>query len=320
MGEILRETGTTRLPGRVRIVEVGPRDGLQNERQTVPTAGKVEFIRLLARAGLSDIEATSFVRSDRVPQLADAGDLMSALADLAVHSSLPRLWALVPNMRGLDRAIDAGLSAIAALTAASDTFNRKNVNMSTRESVEAVAAIAHRAQRQGIAVRVYVSTCWMCPYEGAIRPEVVAGLVRELFALGVDEVSVGDTSGAATPPDVGRTLAQVFETSPVGRTAVHFHDTYGMAMANAWEALQAGVTIFDSSAGGLGGCPYAPGATGNVATEDLLYLFDRLGIETGVRLSALGEASRYIGGILERALPSRVLAAITSKGPAAVRE
>ncbi len=287
----------------VRIVEVGPRDGLQNEARTVPTDKKAEFVRLLAAAGLKDIEVASFVHPKWIPQLADAQDLIKQLEP----NPSVRYSALVPNMKGLDRAIESGIRRIAVFTAASETFNRKNINMGIQESIDVFKPVVDRALKEGISVRGYVSTCFVCPYEGAVPKEKVAEVTRALFDLGVDEVSIGDTIGAATPKDVESTGGHLLGQFPVERLAMHFHDTYGMAIANVYQSLQMGFTTFDSSAGGLGGCPYAPGASGNVATEDLLYLLDRLGIATGVSLQLLRRASHFIAQELARDLPSRVL-------------
>ena len=293
----------TVLPQRVRIVEVGPRDGLQNEAKTIPTEKKAEFVSLLAAAGLKDIEVASFVHPKWIPQLADAQDLIKLLEfkpDL-------RYSALVPNMKGLDRAIASGIRRIAVFTAASESFNRKNINMGVQESLEVFKPVVARAIQEGISVRGYVSTCFVCPYEGSIAKEKVADVTRGLFELGVDEVSIGDTIGAATPQDVEKTVGFLLQHFHTAQLAMHFHDTYGMAVANVYQSLQLGITIFDSSAGGLGGCPYAPGASGNVATEDIVYLFEKLGIQTGVSLQLLRRASHLIARELARDLPSRVL-------------
>ena len=288
---------------RVRIVEVGPRDGLQNEPDTVSTANKVEFIRLLSNAGLREIEVSSFVHPKWFPQLADAKELVEELQD---RPEL-RYSALVPNMRGLERAIEAGISRIAVFTAASEAFNRRNINMGIQESIDAFRPVVETALEADISVRGYVSTCWICPYEGNIAKEQVSPVVEDLFEIGVDEVSVGDTIGGATPNEVEATLDHLISKVGKEKLAMHFHDTYGMAVANTYQALLMGITTFDSSAGGLDGCPYAPGALGNVATEDLLYLFDRLGIDTGVRLSGIRHASEFISKVLDRPLPSLVL-------------
>src|SRR5262245_39137601 len=293
----------TDLPQRVRIVEVGPRDGLQNETKVVSTEKKSEFIKLLAAAGLKEIEVASFVHPKWVPQLADAEDLIRRLEPLPGV----RYSALVPNMKGLDRALASGIRRIAVFTAASETFNRKNINMGVQESIDVFQPVIAEALKEKITVRGYVSTCFVCPYEGAIAKEKVGEVTRALFDLGVDEVSIGDTIGAATPKDVATTVGYLIELFGSEKLAMHFHDTYGMAVANVYQALQMGIATFDSSAGGLGGCPYAPGASGNAATEDLVYLFDKLGVETGVSLPMLRRASHFIGQELAHDLPSRVL-------------
>jgi hydroxymethylglutaryl-CoA lyase len=291
------------LPSNIRIVEVGPRDGLQNESKTISTEKKAEFIALLVAAGLKEIEVASFVHPKWVPQLADSQELIQQLQP----AKGVRYSALVPNMKGLDRAIETGIRRIAVFTAASETFNRKNINMGIQESIEVFKPVVARALKEGLSVRGYVSTCFICPYEGVIAKEKVAEVTHQLFDLGVDEVSIGDTIGAATPKDVETTAGLLLQRFSAPSLAMHFHDTYGMAVANVYQALQMGITTFDSSAGGLGGCPYAPGASGNAATEDLVYLFDKLGIESGVSLNALRRASHMIAQELERELPSRVL-------------
>src|SRR2546425_3500939 len=291
------------LPENVRIVEVGPRDGVQNESAIVPTVKKAEFIKLLAAAGLRDIEVASFVHPKWIPQLADAQELIQ---QLDVTPGV-RYSALVPNMKGLERAIESGIRRIAVFTAASETFNKKNINMSIQESIDGFRPVVDRALKEGMSVRGYVSTCFVCPYEGPIAREKVAAVTRSLFELGVDEVSIGDTIGAATPRDVETTCGHLLQQLAGHKLAMHFHDTYGMAIANVYQGLQMGFTIFDSSAGGLGGCPYAPGASGNLATEDLVYLLDRLGIKSGVSLDLVRRASYFIARELGRDLPSRVL-------------
>jgi hydroxymethylglutaryl-CoA lyase len=293
----------TPLPASVRIVEVGPRDGLQNEAKIVATKKKAEFISLLAAAGFKDIEVASFVHPKSIPQLADAQELIEQLE----FSAAVRYSALVPNMKGLDRAIESGIRRIAVFTAASETFNRKNINMGVQESIDVFKPVVARALKEGISVRGYVSTCFVCPYEGSIAKQRVADVTGALFDLGADEVSMGDTIGAATPKDVESTAGFLLQRFPAIKLAMHFHDTYGMAVANVYQSLAMGITTFDSSAGGLGGCPYAPGASGNVATEDIVYLFEKLGIETGVSLKLLRRASHFIAQELARDLPSRVL-------------
>jgi len=301
----------TSLATPVRIVEVGPRDGLQNEGRIVPTERKAEFIRLLSATGLKDVEVTSFVHPKWMPQLADAAELMRQLPKLPGI----RYSALVPNMKGLERAIESGIRRIAVFTAASETFNRKNINLGIVESIEVFRPVVDRAIRENMSVRGYVSTCFVCPYEGMIAKEKVADVVQGLVDLGADEVSIGDTMGAATPKDVDMTVGHLLGRFPADRLAMHFHDTYGMAVANVYQALQMGISIFDSSSGGLGGCPYAPGASGNLATEDLVYLLDRLGVETGVSLRLVRRASRFIAAELGRGLPSRVLQTSAGEEP-----
>jgi hydroxymethylglutaryl-CoA lyase len=291
------------LANTVRVVEVGPRDGLQNESTIVPTPKKAEFVKLLAAAGLQDIEVASFVHPKWVPQLADAEDLITQLE--AVPNV--RYSALVPNMKGLERAIETRIRRIAVFTAASETFNQKNINMGIQESIDVFKPVVARALKAGMSVRGYVSTCFVCPYEGSISKEKVGEVTQALFELGVDEVSIGDTIGAATPRDVETTCGYLQQRFAGHKLAMHFHDTYGMAIANVYQALQMGFSIFDSSAGGIGGCPYAPGASGNVATEDLVYLLDRLGIKSGVSLKLLRQASHFMAHELGRDLPSRVL-------------
>jgi hydroxymethylglutaryl-CoA lyase len=300
------------LPNSVRIVEVGPRDGLQNEAHVLDTSQKVQFIAMLSETGLKDIEVTSFVQPKAIPQLADAVELTRQLP----QQPHVRYSALVPNMKGLERAIESGIRRIAVFTAASETFNRKNIRMGIAESIDVFRPVVDRARLEGISVRGYVSTCFVCPYEGMIAKEKVADVARALFDLGVDEVSIGDTIGAATPKDVETTVGHLVREFPVERLAMHFHDTYGMAVANVYQSLQLGIAAFDSSAGGLGGCPYAPGASGNLATEELVYLLDRLHIETGVSLKRLRLASSFIGAALGHTLPSRVLQTAAGEEPA----
>jgi len=287
----------TNLPQSVRIVEVGPRDGLQSQPIVLPVDQKLEFIRLLVQAGLGDIEVASFVHPQSVPQLADADELVPRLP----KSSQTRYSALVPNMKGLDRALKSGIKRVAIFTAASETFNRKNINMGVAESIEVFRPVVDRGLNEGLSVRGYISTCFVCPYEGAITKEKVSVVTRALFDLGVDEVSIGDTIGAATPYDVKSTVGHLLNDFPASRLAMHFHDTYGMAVANVVASLELGLTVFDSSTGGIGGCPFAPGASGNVATETLLYLFERLRIGTGLSLPRLRLAAQYINTALKAA-------------------
>ncbi len=293
------------LPARVRVVDVGPRDGLQNEPGTIPTEAKIEFVNRLSAAGLSHIEVTSFVSPRWVPQLADATDVYRAIErrDGVVYS------ALVPNDFGMKRALDAGVAHIAIFTAASETFNQHNINAGIDESIERYRPVVERAKNAGMPVRGYVSTSFGCPYEGHVEPSAVASVARQLDALGVGEISLGDTHGAAVPNQVPGVLAAVADVVPMNRIAVHFHDTHGRALANVFAALMSGVSVVDASAGGLGGCPYSPGASGNLATEDLVAMLHGMGIETGVDLDKLVDASLYAEEALGRALPSRHLQA-----------
>ncbi len=288
------------LPSEVKIVEVGPRDGLQNEPEFVPTKAKVAFIRALAAAGLTNIEATSFVHPRVVPQLADALEVMDALADLNAAT----VSALVPNEKGLDRALSARVRRVAVFTAASDTFAEKNIGMSVAESLSLYRTMVRRALDAGVSVRGYISTAFVCPFEGRIAKERVDEVTRRLCDCGVDEVAISDTIGAAVPTDVMETVGDVLRSTPSERIALHFHDTYGTALANVLAGLQLGVTTFDSSAGGLGGCPFAPGASGNLATEDLVYMLDGMNIRTGVNLEAVVDAADAVGRILGRSLCS----------------
>jgi hydroxymethylglutaryl-CoA lyase len=292
------------LPARVKVVEVGPRDGLQNEAATVSVEDRIAFCRSLIDAGLPVIEPGAFVSPKWVPQMAGSEEVFAALRD-----SPAQLLMLVPNRQGFERAKDAGVSAIAIFTAASDTFNRKNTNATIDESIRRFEEFVGEAKSSGMFVRGYVSTCFGCPYEGAVAPSKVAEVTQRLVALGCDEISLGDTIGVAVPSQVDEVIGAVTRHVELRRVAVHFHDTRGTALANVLRALQLGVAIVDSSAGGLGGCPYAPGASGNLATEDLLYMLHGMGIETGADLTKVATASRRIAERLGRELPSRYLKA-----------
>lgn len=284
------------LPSRVRIVEVGPRDGLQNEARKVPAAVKIEFIERLAAAGLPAVEATSFVSPRAIPQLADAEEVYGGLTRVS-GTAYP---VLVPNLTGLQRAIEAGVEEIAVFTAASEAFNRKNINASIAESLVRIRELAVPALAQGMRIRGYISCVLGCPYEGPVAEEKVVKVARALFELGCYEVSLGDTIGIGTPIAARRMLWAVAGECGMERLAVHFHDTRGQALANIFACLEAGVSVVDASVAGLGGCPYAHGATGNVATEDLVYLLHGLGIETGVDLAALIAAGHFICAQLGR--------------------
>jgi hydroxymethylglutaryl-CoA lyase len=289
------------LPDKIKIVEVGPRDGLQNEREAISTSTKLAFIAKLVQSGLAQIEVTSFVSPKAVPQLADAMDLARQLPSArGVTYS-----ALTPNMTGLDRAIETGIRRVAVFTAASESFTKKNINMSIDESFAAFAPVVTKALASGMTVRGYVSTAFVCPFEGDIDKKKVIDVTRRLLDLGVDEVAISDTIGAASPKDVFETVGAILQTVPRENLALHFHDTYGTALANVLAGLQLGIATFDASAGGLGGCPFAPGAAGNLATEDLVYMLDRMGIATGINLEKLAEASSLIAATLGRPLPSR---------------
>ena len=308
--------GAAELPARVKLCEVGPRDGLQNEALPVETADKVRYIELLLDAGFSDIEVTSFVSPKAVPQLADAEDVYRRIP----HAPGRRLIALVPNERGFARALAAGVRAIAVFTAASDTFTQRNIGMTIDESLGTFAPLVARAKAANVWVRASISTSFGCPFEGDVPVAAVVRVARELLALGVDELSVADTIGIGTPNQVVDMLAALAPHVPFERLGLHFHDTRGTALANIIAALQSGVAIFDSSAGGLGGCPFAPGATGNVATEDVLYMLAGMGIETGVDLTKVRAASRFINAKLAGRVVSRAYHALeAADARAAVR-
>ncbi|WP_329033168.1 hydroxymethylglutaryl-CoA lyase [Streptomyces sp. NBC_01725] len=298
------------LPTRIRIHEVGARDGLQNESAIVPTEIKAEFIHRLAAAGLTTIEATSFVHPDWVPQLADAERLFPMVRDL----ENVRLPALVPNDRGLDRALALGVRQVAVFASATESFAKANLNRTLDESLAMFEPVVARARAERLHVRGYLSMCFGDPWEGPVPVGQVARLVRTLVDMGCDEVSLGDTIGVATPGHVQSLLATLIEEGVhVSKIGVHFHDTYGQALANTFAALQHGVTTVDASAGGLGGCPYAKSATGNLATEDLLWMLQGLGIDTGVDLGLLTATSVWMAEQLGRPSPSRTVSALSHK-------
>ena len=300
------------LPPRVTVVEVGPRDGLQNEAAEVPTATKIAFVDGLAAAGLPAIEIAAFVNPALVPQMRDASEVARGIA----RRPATRYSALVPNARGLAAACEAGLTEVAIFAAASDTFSQRNINKTIEASLTAYAPVVRDAQTMGLRVRGYLSTAFGCPFEGAVPPARVVELTARLLSMGVFEVAVSDTIGVATPGQVVNLIEVLEERVPIAAIALHLHDTRGTALANVLAALGAGVTTFDASAGGLGGCPFAPGAAGNLATEDLLYMLHGLGIETGVDLDAVVRASRLIAPALGHPLPSRYLQAATATPPA----
>jgi hydroxymethylglutaryl-CoA lyase len=302
-----------RHPDRVTVVEVGPRDGLQNEERQIRTADKIAFVDRLSAAGLPVIEVSAFVSPKWIPRLADASEVFAGIAP----TPGVRYTALVPNLAGLDRAIAAGVREVAIFAAASESFSLRNINKTVQDSLDGYRMVCDRARESGLRVRAYLSTAFGCPYEGNIGPDRVAALTSELIAMGAFEVAVSDTIGVAHPGQVAAVLDTVAARVPLSQVALHFHDTRGTALANVLAALDAGVTTFDAAAGGLGGCPYAPGAAGNLATEDLIYMLDGLGIETGVDLAALVAASRFIEPLVGHALPSRYVQAATSAAPGA---
>ena len=302
---------------RIKIFEVGPRDGLQNEKKIISLGSKLELIRGLIGAGLKQIEAGAFVRPDRVPQMADTDALYRAIhrADLAKGGVT--FWALVPNLKGLERAIAVGARNIAVFTAASDTFTKKNIGMTVSESLreyERVVDTIRKMHGPKIRVRGYVSTALGCPYEGKISPSRVIRITEKLLEMGVEQVSIGDTIGVGVPSQVEQVLGGVMRSigrkEAEKRIAGHFHDTRGTALANCLKAFELGIRTFDSSAGGLGGCPYAPGASGNLATEDLVYFFENMGVRTGVNLERLAKISFKLSRKMKRDLPSKSLQAM----------
>ena len=297
------------LPQQVRMVEVGPRDGLQNEAQIVPMATKVALIERLAEAGLSVVEAGSFVSPKWIPQMADTAEVLARLRRRP-GVSYP---VLVPNMKGFEAARAAGVEEIAIFGAASEKFSQRNINCSIAESLERFAPVAAAAKQHGMRVRGYISCVVDCPYEGPIAPQAVADVAAKLLALGCYEISLGDTVGTGTPARIQAMIERVAAVVPRERLAVHFHDTYGQALANILASLETGIAKVDSSVAGLGGCPYAKGASGNVASEDVLYLLDGLGIRTGVDMTRLAAAGRFISAALGREPVSKVARALAAK-------
>ncbi len=303
------------LPARVRLVEVGPRDGLQNEPATVPTDVKIALIDRLSGAGFPAVEATAFVSPKWVPQMADAAAVMAGIR----RQPGVRYPVLTPNLKGFEAALAAKADEVAVFVAASDTFSRININCGIAESLERAQPVFAAAAAHGIRVRGYISCVLGCPYEGEVAPSKVADVAAALHRMGAYEVSLGDTIGVGTAGRTQALVATVGERVPISALAGHFHDTYGQALANVYAAMEIGVATFDCSVAGLGGCPYAKGATGNLASEDVLYLLDGLGIETGVDMTRLRAAGRFISDALGRASASRVARALDAKsGPAAV--
>jgi hydroxymethylglutaryl-CoA lyase len=288
------------LPKKVTIKEVGPRDGLQNEKGFIPTENKIEWINMLSKTGLSYIEVTSFVHPKWIPQLADAIEVAKGInKDQQITYA-----ALVPNIKGLHRALEANIDEVAVFMSASESHNQKNINKSIKETFPVLEEVVNEAKKHKKSVRGYVSTVFGCPYEGEVSLEKVIDITSALFAMGVDEVSLGDTIGVADPLQVKRLLTEMKEKFPKQKIALHFHDTRGTALANCLAALELGFDTFDSSLGGLGGCPYAKGASGNLATDDLLYMLDRMGIETGIDALKLQECAMYIQDCLGKPLNS----------------
>lgn len=296
------------LPKHVKIVEVGPRDGLQNEKQAIDTATKVELIARLGASGLKTIEATAFVSPKWVPQMADNAEVMRQITRLD-GVTYP---VLTPNLKGLEAALATGVTEVAVFAAASEAFSQKNINCSIAESIERFVPVIESAREHGVAVRGYVSTVVGCPYQGDVPPEKVAEVSKALFDLGCYEISLGDTIGVGTPLKVQTMLAEVSKAVPMDKLAGHFHNTYGMAIANIYASLQMGMAVFDASVAGLGGCPYAKGASGNVATEDVVYLLNGLGIDSGVDLTSLVETAVWVSAQLGRAPASNVAKAISA--------
>jgi hydroxymethylglutaryl-CoA lyase len=290
----------------VRIVEVGPRDGLQNEHRFLPTSDKVRFIESLAGAGLQHIEAGSFVSPRSIPAMADSADVFRALRRLpSVHYT-----ALVPNTQGLDAALAANVNEVAVFASASETFSQRNIHCSTTQSLDRYREVCRRALAAGLRVRGYVSCIAGCPYEGAVSPDSVIHVTEALLEMGCYEVSLGDTIGVGTPVQIEILLTQLLATVPESKLAVHFHDTWGCALPNILVALQAGICVVDSSAAGLGGCPFAPGAAGNVATEDVLFMLDGMQIETGIDLAKVADAGREVCALLQRSPASKASLAL----------
>ena len=285
----------------ITVVEVGPRDGLQNERSAVSTADKIEFVNRLSAAKLPVIEVSAFVSPKWVPQMSDAAEVFAGIT----RRPGTRYTALVPNLAGLDRAMAARVDEVAVFASSTETFSRKNINQSIDESLAAYKEVCNRAHAAGLRVRGYLSTAFGCPYEGAVSPERVAEVAAKLADLGVYEVAISDTIGIAHPGQVPRVLDAVTPRVPLHQIALHFHDTRGTALVNVHQALAYGVRTFDASAGGLGGCPYAPGAAGNLATDDLVFMLDGLQLDTGVSLAALSDASAFIATKIDHPLPSR---------------
>ena len=302
-----------KVPARVTVVEVGPRDGLQNEPATISTAAKISFVDGLTKAGCPVIEVSAFVSPKWVPQMADAGEVFAGIA----RRPGTRYTALVPNLAGLERAHRAGVTEVAIFAASSESFSKKNINQTIGESLETYRAVCDRAATLGLPVRAYLSTAFGCPFEGSVEPGRVAEVAQALIVMGAYEVAISDTIGIAHPGQVPNVVGAVAERVPLDQIALHFHDTRGTALANVLASIDLGIITFDSSAGGLGGCPYAPGATGNLATEDLLYMLHGLDIETGINLDAIIEASAALAPHVGHEPASRYFRAARASTPPA---
>jgi len=302
---------------KVDIFEVGPRDGLQNEKKTLTTAQKMDFVRGLAKAGVRNIELGAFVRPDKIPQMADTDALYEKIRSGELDLGKAKAWSLIPNRKGLERALKVGATHLAIFTAATDSFAKANIGMTIDESFteykEVISALKKAGMRKKVQVRGYISTAFGCPFDGKVAPKKALKVVERLLDLGVDQISIGDTIGVATPLDVEAVVKPAYKTLGKKMLALHFHDTRGTALANALRAYELGARIFDSSAGGLGGCPYAPGATGNLATEDLLYMFNGMGIEHGIDLDQICKLSLDLSAKMGRPISSRYLASFAAK-------
>jgi hydroxymethylglutaryl-CoA lyase len=306
------------LPTRVSIVEVGPRDGLQNEAVHLAVSDKVRLIDSLAASGLKRLEVASFVSPKWIPQMADSAEVARTVGRRAEGL---RLSCLVPNDKGYDAAVEAGMKEIALFMSATESHNQKNINKSTQEAVDTLAGLARRARADGLFIRCYLSVVFVCPYEGKTEPGKVEELVKQLVAIGIDELSLGDTIGGATPSSVWEMVERVERSVAKEKLALHFHDTRGTALANVLAGLESGIAIFDSSIGGMGGCPYAPGAAGNLATEDLVYMLNGMGIDTGVDLERLVDAGALAQELVQHKLTGRYLqACLASRQKSSTKE
>lgn len=297
----------------VKLIEVGPRDGLQNEKMSVELKDKLTYIDLLAQAGLKNIEATSFVRADKIPQMSNASELFKKLVERSDFNQM-NFPCLVPNIKGYELAKTSGVREISLFSATSDEFTKKNINCTISESFERMKKVAVLAKKDDVKIRAYISTAFGCPYAGEMSAKALVEVIEKFLDLGVYEVSIGDTIGVATPKQVATYIDEIQKVVPLKKIAMHFHDTRGMAIANVLTSLEKDIRIFDASSGGLGGCPYAKGASGNVATEELIYLFDSLGISHGVDIDKLAAASKFILNKVNKTSPSKYLNVMLNQG------